>query len=111
MRITDLQQSTPQPVSHNPGIKKRMLIAPDQVKNLVYFSEARFPVGESAPAHHHNDMTEVFFIRSGSGSIEINGESYAMKPGQCITIEPGDVHELKNTGDEELVVLYFSVLS
>ncbi len=110
MKITSLDKITDSEVSHNYKIKKRLMIPNDQIPHISNFSQATFPPGEIAPSHQHSDMSEVFFIQSGQGEIQVNDNCHIIKPGTCITIEPGDEHELRNTGSENLVVLYFGVI-
>lgn len=111
MKITTLDELPNQQVSHNEAISKRVMIAKGEIENFVYFSQACFPPGELAEAHSHTDMTEVFFVYSGSGEISVNGSVHALLPGVCVTVEPDDVHELRNTGNVDLVLLYFGVRS
>ncbi len=85
------------------------MIANGEIEHITYFSRAVFPPGECAPVHHHNDMTEVFFIQSGSGQIIINDKLIDLKPGDCITVTPGETHELRNTGNDQLEIIYFGI--
>lgn len=54
-------------------------------------------------------MAEVFSVESGCGEIRINDVAYVLAPGTVAVVEPGDVHEITNTGDTELVINYFGV--
>ncbi|MEO1519647.1 MAG: cupin domain-containing protein [Cyanobacteria bacterium J06633_2] len=111
MKIQSLRAIATEPVSHNPAIQKQVMVRPTDIQNLVYFSRASFPPGEVAGAHSHDDMSEVFFVESGSGTIQINGTPYPLNPGTCVAVEPGEVHEVSNTGHDELVLTYFAVLT
>jgi len=97
-------------VSHNPVIKKQMLIGFDELKPLTQFARAVFPSGECAPGHAHSNMAEVFYVEKGQGIMCINGVNYPFTAGECITVHPGEVHELSNPGQEEFVVIYFGVV-
>jgi len=97
-------------VSHNPRIKKQMMIGFDELKPLTQFARAVFPPGECAPGHTHDNIAEVFFVERGFGNMRINGADYPFSQGECITVYPGEVHELSNSGAEELIVIYFGVL-
>lgn len=96
-------------VSHNGRIRKRVWIAPGRLDPVVQYARAVFPPGESAPAHAHADMAEVFTAESGSGEIRIDGKPHAFAAGTTIIVEPGETHEIANTGASELVVTYFGV--
>ena len=66
-------------------------------------------VAATAPGHAHQDMCEVFFVEAGQGNICIDGTDYALTPGVCVAVEPGEVHEVSNPGQEELVLTYFGL--
>ena len=110
MKIVSLNDLPPAQVSHNAAIGKQVLIEGGELGPITYFSRAVFPPGEVADAHSHRDMGEVFFIQEGRGEIEIDGTVHAIEAGSCIKIVPGEVHELRNTGSDDMVVLYFGVL-
>jgi len=54
-------------------------------------------------------MWEIFFAQEGQGEIEVDGAVHAFAAGACITVAPGERHELRNPGATELVVLYLGV--
>lgn len=54
-------------------------------------------------------MGEVFFVQSGEGEIRIDGKIFMLLPGVCALLEAQEKHEVKNTGDEELVITYFGI--
>ncbi|MGB3135311.1 MAG: cupin domain-containing protein [Nodosilinea sp.] len=107
MKITSLDQVPEQSVSHNPAIKKRVLLRSHDLPSLTNFSQASFAPGQVAPSHSHADMAEVFFVESGHGTITIDGQPHALNPGTCVAVEPGEDHEVANTGTEALVLTYF----
>jgi quercetin dioxygenase-like cupin family protein len=96
-------------VSHNPAIGKKVMVRSGEIPHLTNFSQAVFPIGSIAPAHAHADMYEVFFVDSGRGSITIDGTEQSLTPGVCVTVAPGEVHEVSNTGDSALILTYFGV--
>ena len=98
-----------EPVSHNPAIRKRVLLRAGQLAPVTQFAEARFAPGEVAPAHAHADMGEVFLAVSGRGQVTVDGAAYPLGPGECVAIAPGEVHELANVGEEPWVLVYFGV--
>jgi len=59
--------------------------------------------------HAHTDMCEVFFVESGEGTIRIDANVFPLQAGTCIAVEPGEVHEIVNSGDRELVLTYFGI--
>lgn len=109
MKVTFLNDLPSEGVSHNPAIQKKVMLRPGELPNLVYFSRAQFPPGECAGAHAHQDMCEVFFVESGLGTIRIDGTDYPLQKGTCAVVEPGEVHEVINTGSTELILTYFAL--
>lgn len=88
-----------------------MLISNGAIKNITNFSEAIFPPGEIAYAHSHADMTEVFFIKSGSGILIVDDKKVLLTENMCITIESGESHEIQNTGSKELIIMCLGIQS
>lgn len=109
MKHTSLNELPEQEVSHNPAIKKKVMLKMGDLPHLTNFSQARFAPGQIAAAHAHQDMSEVFFVEAGEGTITIDGKNHLLGPGICIAVEPGEVHEVKNTGKNELVLTYFGL--
>lgn len=109
MKQTALNQLPPEAVSHNPAIQKKVMLRSGDLPHLTNFSQARFAPGQVAAAHAHADMSEVFFVESGQGVIRVNGQDFSLEAGVCIAVEPGEVHEVSNTGTEELVLTYFGL--
>lgn len=104
--LNDLQEES---VSHNPEIKKKVMLRFGDLPNLTNFAQASFAPGQISPAHAHQDMSEVFFVEAGLGIIRVDGTNYPLLPGNCVAIEPGEFHEIVNTGSTELVLTYFGL--
>lgn len=66
-------------------------------------AEARIPAGGSTQRHYHKDSEEFYYISSGSGRMEIDGETQEVSVGDAILIPAGAWHEI--TAEEELVFL------
>lgn len=109
MKIRSLDNLPDEPNTHNPKITKKVLIKKGIVPKLTNFTQAIFPPGEIAPGHSHQDMFEIFFIEKGQGKIKINGMLHDLKEGDCVVVELEEVHELINSGAEELLVTYLGV--
>ncbi|HEY9644431.1 MAG TPA: cupin domain-containing protein [Coleofasciculaceae cyanobacterium] len=109
MKLTTLNLLPEEAVSHNPAIKKKVMLRWGDLPHLTNFSQARFAPGQVAAAHTHTDMCEVFFVESGRGVIQINAQSYPLEAGVCVAVEPGEHHEVSNTGNTDLVLTYFGL--
>ncbi|MBH8563477.1 cupin domain-containing protein [Nostoc sp. CENA67] len=109
MIATSLNDLPEESVSHNPEITKKVMLRFGDLPYLTNFSQARFSPGQTASAHAHQDMCEVFFVQAGAGVIRVDSKEYPLLPGNCIAIEPGKVHEIINSGSDELVLTYFGL--
>ena len=109
MKILNLQDIPEEGVSHNRQIQKRVMLRLGDLPQITQFAQARIPPNQSVGAHTHDDMSEVFFVESGEGIIQIDGQAHCLEAGVCIGVEPGEQHELVNTGSVDLVLMYFGV--
>lgn len=88
------------------------------IKNIVFneqelnqagskFQIVKFKPHTKVKPHYHDLVSEVFYIRSGQGRIVFNGEIHTVHTDDIFLCQPGDVHEIVNDHDEELVILIF----
>jgi mannose-6-phosphate isomerase-like protein (cupin superfamily) len=109
MKYCSLGKLPVESVSHNPAIRKKVMLRTGELPHLTNFAQAEFAPGQIAAAHAHSDMCEVFFVASGSGTIVVNGTVFPLEVGTCIAIEAGETHEVSNTGSVPLVLTYFGI--
>ena len=109
MKISELAQLAATPVRHNEAILKRMMLQPGDARPIVQFSQATFPPGEGVEAHRHESMHEVFFVQQGEVEFIVNGTSQCATAGACLLAEAGELHALRNIGQEPLLLLFFGV--
>lgn len=109
MKIASLATIGSEGVSHNQEIAKKRMLEKGDAPRLTSFSQAVFGPGQVAPAHSHDDMFEVFFVRQGRGSITVDGREYSLETDDCVVVAPGERHEVSNPYREDLVLLYFGL--
>lgn len=63
------------------------------------------PRGGQVP-WHNQEQEEVYFIVRGTGEMCLGEERKTLHGGQAVSIPPGVYHQLTNTGDEELIMIY-----
>ena len=97
------------PVSHDPEIKKRVLLQNGDVPHVTQVARHVFLPQQVARSHSHTDMYELFVCLSGQGVAVVNGAPYVLTPGAFVLIEPNDAHEIKNDGSEHLVLAQLGV--
>jgi mannose-6-phosphate isomerase-like protein (cupin superfamily) len=109
MKIVSLRDLPEEPVSHNPEVKKKVLLKEGDLPGLMKFAQARFAAGQAAGAHAHAGMFEVFLVEEGEGLVRVDGTERPLHPGTCVVVAPGERHDLVNTGPAALVITYFGV--
>lgn len=99
----------PEELTSHPPVMKKVMIKKGEVPHLLQFAQVTLKKGESSGMHHHESMTEIFFIESGEGVIVQNDEIHNITKGICIITESGEMHDVQNTGDKDLVITYFNL--
>lgn len=107
MLIRDIADST-----HERVIDRSLLIEllhPDKVSGAGGLScsiaHAIVRPGESTLPHVLTRSTELYYILSGSGEMQIDDEQAPVRPGQIVFIPPGARQFIRNTGPVDLVFL------
>jgi quercetin dioxygenase-like cupin family protein len=109
MKQISLADVPAEPVSHNPEITKQVLLRRGDLPHLTNFSRSRLLPGQTARAHAHDGMHEVFFVESGAGTMRVDAREVMLEAGVCVAVEPGESHEIENTGANDLVFIYFGI--
>jgi len=107
MLIRDIANHT-----HERVIDRSLLIEllhPDKVPEVSGLScsiaHAVVRPGESTLPHVLKRSTELYYILSGRGEMQIGDESAPVHPGQIVYIPPGARQFIRNTGTADLVFL------
>ncbi|OIO68299.1 MAG: cupin domain-containing protein [Zetaproteobacteria bacterium CG_4_9_14_3_um_filter_49_83] len=111
MKLVQLDHVKVQGLSHDADILKRVLLNESELPASVRLSHAVFKPGQQASAHSHADLHEIFYVLAGTGQMLIDGVAFALAQGSCIRIDPGEVHELSNSGESDMSVLYFGLMA
>ena len=80
-------------------------VSPLQALNFCIGYVTLDPEGGQVPWHQH-DQEEVYLILGGQGEMCVNDERVTVSSGQAIFVPPGAFHQLTNTGQDELTLLY-----
>jgi len=96
-------------VSHNEDIKKRTLVNRGEIPQLMMYGTAVFKPGQKVDLHKHDTMYEVFHIQTGKAIFTVSGQDYELGPGNCITIEPGEIHGQHNPFTLDVTWTYFGI--
>jgi mannose-6-phosphate isomerase-like protein (cupin superfamily) len=72
---------------------------------LQSLAEATLEPSQATQRHYHELSEEIYLVTKGSGSLEVDGETRRVRPGDAILIPPGAWHTLENDGTSELTIL------
>ncbi len=109
MKKTSLDQLPHEGVSHDPEIKKQVMLRRGDLPHVTAFARSTLLPGQTAHAHAHSDMFEVFYVEGGHGVMRIANAEHRLERGVCIMVEPRERHEITNDGTADLVLLYFGI--
>jgi mannose-6-phosphate isomerase-like protein (cupin superfamily) len=70
--------------------------------SIKYVRDLILYPGSAIGLHPHSGDEEVYFVISGTGIMEVDGEEQAVGPGSAVLTLSGSRHGLRNTGDGEL---------
>jgi mannose-6-phosphate isomerase-like protein (cupin superfamily) len=85
----------------------KVILSPDQggAKN-VSMGMTLLPPNSLSNYHKHDSEEELWFVISGRGKAIVNDQEFQIEAGTAIYISPGEFHQLVNTSDETLKVLW-----
>ena len=70
--------------------------------------EERVPPGRSEVRHFHEKAEQFFYVLKGEATMEIEGETHRLSPGESIHVPPGRKHRLYNEEKEDLEFMVVS---
>lgn len=105
MKFYSLDSSPFKPVSHDPGLKKRVIVT-EGFSCIKHVSHIVLEPGSTASLHSHADAFEVFYCVRGRAVFSIGEKKVPLKKGDCLVVEPHEEHAIKEV-PEETELLYF----
>ncbi len=79
--------------------------SPIQAKNFSMGMVTLAPNGGQVP-WHNQEQEEVYFIIKGEGEMCLGDQRQSVQTGQAVYIPSGVFHQLTNTGDQEMRMMY-----
>jgi mannose-6-phosphate isomerase-like protein (cupin superfamily) len=80
-------------------------VSPIQCHNFSLGYVVLEPNGGQVP-WHNQEQEEIYLIVEGSGEMCLGDERLSVTAGQAVFIPPGEYHQLTNTSDERVVMIY-----
>ena len=68
-------------------------------------AEATITAGSITRLHKHTDSEELYHVIQGKGEMTLADKIFTVEVGDTVCIRPGTVHQIRNTGDNDLKIL------
>jgi mannose-6-phosphate isomerase-like protein (cupin superfamily) len=96
MDVKNIDQ-VPAFVTKDGSVIRELLAHRNSVIRNQTLAEARLPPGGSTTPHRHLKTEEIYYILEGHGSMNVDGDTQPVGPGDAIAIPPGSAHQITNT--------------
>ncbi len=106
MRLVSPDELPLQSVSHDPHLKKKVLIPGGVLPHIRTLSHIELGPGDRASEHVHEDGYEVFYGLGGKINFTVEGRTVVLSEGMCLVVEPGEAHSVEGA-EEGSRMLYF----
>ncbi len=70
------------------GFSRRAFATPENKTATVHVVD----IQADSQTHYHKRMTEIYVVLEGEGTIELDGETFPLKPMTSVMIHPGCRH-------------------
>lgn len=108
MRLYSLASTPFTPVSHNPELKKQVLM-PEPLSCVRHISHLKLSPGSTAVEHSHNEASEVFYCTRGAIVFRVSGKEVSLNEGSCLIVEPGESHAIVEVPVESEMVYFLTI--
>jgi mannose-6-phosphate isomerase-like protein (cupin superfamily) len=106
MKFSSLDSLPFEPVSHDPALKKKVLLGQGGLPHIKAISHIELGPGDRASRHSHENAFEVFYGISGRVDFVVAGTAVSLAEGCCLVIEPGEEHSIEGA-ERGSRMLYF----
>jgi mannose-6-phosphate isomerase-like protein (cupin superfamily) len=92
---------------------ERIDLLGEEVSKLVGadFELLVLEAGEATPMHRHDQCEHYLFILQGEGFLVLEDGEHPIGPNFMVSIDPGELHALRNSNQNKLEILAFLIPS
>lgn len=105
MLQNDVEVAKEEAGTHNGGGKTIGFNFFANAKNLKTAFRKRILKPGSSIGYHLQKEDEIYYVISGNGTMQMNGKTFAVKPGDAILTRPGSSHGIAPDAGNDLVIL------
>ena len=73
--------------------------------------QERIPPGAGEVRHYHECARQLFYVLDGDMELDISGKVHRLVRGDSLEVPPGCAHQVRNSGDGNVVFLVLSAPS
>ena len=95
----------PAVAEHSPVRWKDLIGRERGASQALSLGIAEIPPGGTLARHRHA-APEIYYVISGAGSVEVDGEDYPATAGSAVFIPGGALHAFANTGAVTIAFVY-----
>src|SRR3990172_1027477 len=107
MNFSPIGSAPLKPVSHDPHLRKRVLVE-ERVSCVGNLSHIVLAPGDTAVTHAHNDAHEVFYCIEGGVVFGVEGTEVTVRGGDCLVVEPEEEHSIERVLEETRLLYFFA---
>ena len=101
----DSEVAKEEPGTHNGGGKTIGFNFFSDAKNLKTAFRKRILKSGSSIGYHLQKEDEIYYVLSGNGTMQMNGKTFAVKPGDAILTRPGSSHGIAPNAGNDLTIM------
>ncbi|GGH18439.1 cupin domain-containing protein [Pedobacter zeae] len=101
----DVEVAKTEPGTHNGGGETIGFNFFANAKNLKTAFRKRILKPGSSIGYHLQKEDEIYYVISGNGTMQMNGKTFAVKPGDAILTRPGSSHGIAPNAGNDLTIL------
>ena len=101
----DAEVAKSEPGTHNGGGQTIGYSFFDKTPGMHFVFRKRVLKPGAGIGYHEQHEDEVYYVLSGRGVMALDDKPITVEPGTAILTRPGSSHGLKQTGDQDLVIL------
>jgi mannose-6-phosphate isomerase-like protein (cupin superfamily) len=101
----DIEVAKKEPGTHKGGGETIGYNFFGDAKNLKTAFRKRILKPGSSIGYHLQKQDEIYYVISGNGTMQMNGKTFPIKPGDAILTRPGSSHGIKPNDDNDLTIL------
>ena len=102
------------PTMESKSVRNEVQFSGEKMRKVPLFGSEQYfcdlyclQPGQEQRIHSHAESDKIYYVIEGSGRFHIAGDERELGPGETVIARPGEDHGVRNTTEENLVLLVF----